>query len=76
MGMENDAKDFLITIMQTASLLLLWMMLNVILGIYFKLGLFDQSPSLKNYIYYSLFAVSLFFLIKHFIKKWKKVKHF
>jgi len=76
MGMENDAKDFLIAIMQTASLLLLWMMLNVILGIYFKLGLFDQSPSLKNYIYYTLFVVSLFFLIKHFIKKWKKIKHF
>jgi len=76
MGIENDARDFLIAIMQTASLLLLWMMLNVVLGIYLKLGLFDQSPTLKNYIYYALFLVSLFFLIRHFIKKWKRIKHF
>jgi hypothetical protein len=51
-------------------------MLNVLLGIYLKLGLFEGRPTLKNYIYYAAFLASLFFLIKHFIKKWKKIRHF
>ena len=74
--MEPEAKDFLIAIMQTASLLIIWMLANVIIGIRFKLGLFEDAPTLKNYIYYAAFLISLFFLVKHLIKKWKKVKHF
>ena len=76
MGMEDDTKYFLITIVQTVSLVVLWMMLNVVLGIWFGFGLFEGQPSLKNYIYYSAFLISLYFLIRHLIKKWEKVKKF
>ncbi|MEJ7610280.1 MAG: hypothetical protein WKF88_03770 [Ferruginibacter sp.] len=76
MGMEDDTKDFLVTIVQTASLIILWMLVNVIIGIRMKLGLFEGQPTLRNYIYYALFLVSFFFLVKHLARKWKKVKHF
>ena len=76
MGMEDETKDFLVAIMQTASLLILWMLVNVIIGIRYKFGLFEDTPSLKNYIYYAAFLFSSFFLAKHLIKKWKKIKHF
>ena len=76
MGMEDDTKDFLVTIAQTASLLILWMLVNVVVGIRMKMGLFDGEPSLKNYIYYAAFLVSFFFLGRYLVRKWKKVKHF
>ncbi len=76
MGMEDEAKIFLITIVQTVSLLILWMLVNIIIGIKLKLGLFEGTPSFKNYVYYIVFIVSFFFLLKYFIKKWKKVKTF
>ncbi len=76
MGMEDDTRDFLVAIVQTVSLVVLWMMLNVLLGIWFGLGLFEDRPSLKNYIYYVAFLASMYFLIRHLIKKWEKVKKF
>lgn len=74
--MEEETKDFLVAIMQTASLLILWMLANVIIGIRFKYGLFENSPSLKNYFYYAAFFISLYILARYLIKKWKKIKHF
>ena len=74
--MEDDTKDFLVAIVQTASLLILWMLVNVIIGIRLKLGLFRGQPSLNNYIYYFFFLLSFFFLARHLVRKWKKIKHF
>lgn len=74
MGMEDDTKDFLVLIMHTAALIIIWMMANVFIGIYLKLGLFEETPSLKNWIYYFVFLISLFFLFVHLRKKWRNVK--
>ena len=74
MGMEDDTRLFLITIMQTVSLLILWLLINIFIGLYLKFGLFENSPSLKNIIYYILFIAGCFFLYKHIKKKWSKVE--
>lgn len=34
MGMEDETRAFLVTILQTISIVLLWMMVNVFIGIY------------------------------------------
>ena len=73
MGMEDDTRLFLITIMQTVSLLILWLLINIFVGLYLKFGLFDSRPSLKNIIYYAVFIIGCFFLFKHVKKKWSKV---
>ena len=74
MGMEDETKDFLVTIVQTVAMAILWMLVNVIVGIKMKYGLFDTTPSLKNYTYYFFFLLSFFFLVKYFIRKWKNIK--
>ena len=74
--MEDETKVFLVTIMQTASLMILWMLVNVIVGIKMKFGLFDDAPSVKNYIYYIVFLISFFFLAKYLVRKWSRVKKF
>ncbi len=73
MGMEDDTQLFLVTIMQTVSLLILWLLINIFVGLYLKFGLFDECPSLKNFLYYAVFITGCFFLFKHIKKKWSKV---
>lgn len=73
MGMEDETRNFLVLIMHTTALIIIWMMANVLIGIYFKLGLFEDKPSLKNYIYYSFLLISLFFLFIHLRKKWRSI---
>ena len=71
MGMENDTRQFLILIVNTISIVLLWMILNVLVGIYFGLGFFDDYPDWKNYLYYVFALTSLFFMVRYLRKKWK-----
>ena len=71
--MEDDTRLFLVTIMQTVSLLILWLLVNIFVGLYLRFGLFENSPSLTNIIYYLVFIIGCFFLFKHIKKKWGKV---
>jgi hypothetical protein len=71
MGMEPEMISFLLRIVQTISIGLLWMLINMTLGIYFGLGFFDNKPGLINYIYYAFFLITLALLILYFRKKWK-----
>ena len=69
--MEEDTKAFLVRIIQTVSIVLLWMMVNVFLGIYKNYGFFDDRPDWTNYLYYAFFLISLLALIIHLKRKWK-----
>jgi hypothetical protein len=71
MGMEEDTKAFLIRILQTVSIVLLWMMINVFVGIYKNYAFFEDRPDWKNYLYYAFFLISLSALIIHLKRKWK-----
>ncbi len=69
--MEDETRAFLIRILNTISLVLLWMMLNTFIGIYLELGFFEGVPDWKNWIFYVWFIGSLFFLLRHLKKKWE-----
>ena len=69
--MEEDVKEFLIKIVQSISMGLVWLLANMSIGIYFGFAFFEGRPSLGNYIYYTLFILSLFALINYLQKKWK-----
>jgi len=71
MGMEEDTTKFLLLIVNTIALVLLWMIVHVLLGIYFEFGFFDKSPGWKNILYYLFFIVSLLIIIRYLKKKWK-----
>jgi hypothetical protein len=71
MGMEPEIREFLIRIMQTVSMGLVWLLVNMSIGIYFGFGFFEDSPSLWNYIFYVWFIISLILLIRYFRHKWK-----
>jgi hypothetical protein len=71
MGMETDTKEFLVRIVNTISLVLIWMFLNLIIGIYNGLAFFENDISWKNILYYIFFLSSLIMLLAHLKKRWK-----
>lgn len=74
MGIENDAKNFLVVIVQTVSSIILWFLVNILLGIYLQYGMFSGTPTWYNILYYLFFATGCFFLFKYFKKRWQKIK--
>jgi hypothetical protein len=68
--MEDETRAFLIRILNAISMVLLWMMINVFIGIYVGWGFFEGEPSWKNILYYVFFLTSLFFLGRYLWKKW------
>ena len=69
MGMEDETRAFLIRVMQTVSIVLLWMMVNVFIGIYKNYGFFEEQPNWKNYVYYAFLLTSFIALIIHLKRK-------
>ncbi|MEO6722292.1 MAG: hypothetical protein ABIN67_18130 [Ferruginibacter sp.] len=69
--MEPDVKAFLIKIVQSLSMGLLWLLVNMSIGIYYGFAFFEGSPTLGNYIYYTGFLISLAGLLFSLRKKWK-----
>lgn len=71
MGMEDETREFLVRILNTVAIVLLWMMANVFIGIYKGFAFFDNKPDWTNYVYYSFLAISFVALIIHLKRKWK-----
>ena len=69
--MEDETRLFLIKILQTISIILLWMMVNVFFGLYKQFAYFDNAPTLKNYIFYTLSLSTLIGVIIHLKHKWQ-----
>ena len=72
--MEPEVKAFLVLIMQSVSVTLLWMLVNMTIGIYFALAFFEGQPSIWNIIYYIFFLGTLLLLVMYLRKRWKNFK--
>lgn len=68
---EDDIKGFLVLIVNTIAVIVIWMMANVLVGIYLGYGFFENKISWKNILYYIAFVVSLIFLVRYVWRKWK-----
>lgn len=71
-GMEDDVKDYLRRIVWSFSIGLVWLMLNMTLGIYNELMFVEGSWSLGNIIFYIILLSSTIFLIWIMARIWKK----
>lgn len=69
--MEEETRLFLIKIIQTVSIVLLWMMVNVFVGIYKGYAFFAETPDWTNYLYYISLLLTLIALLIHLKRKWK-----
>jgi tellurite resistance protein TehA-like permease len=71
-GVEPEVQDFLKKIVWSVFLGLLWLMLNMTMGIYFGLLFIEDGISLGNIIFYLFLLSSLAALIWFYYKTWKK----
>ncbi|MBC7889931.1 MAG: hypothetical protein H7Z13_18805 [Ferruginibacter sp.] len=69
--MEPEVKEFLIKIVHSLSMGLVWLLINMSIGIYYGFAFFEGSPTIANWLYYIGFLVSLALLILYLRKKWK-----
>jgi len=69
---EPEVKDFLKRVVLTVLFGLVWMMLNMTLGLYFGLLFIDDRITVGNIIFYLFAAISLILLIWFYYKTWKK----
>jgi membrane protein YdbS with pleckstrin-like domain len=71
-GWDPDVKQFLVKILNSISLVLLWMIACATAGIYFQFGYTNGKPVIYTIIFYVAMAVTLFLLLRHLYKIWKK----
>jgi len=69
--MEPEVREFLLKIVQSISMGMVWLLVNMSIGIYYGFAFFEGMPTLGNYIYYVAFLASLVLLILYLRKKWK-----
>lgn len=68
--MEPEVRNFLTKIASSLSMGLLWLIVNVTVGIYFNYAFFERVPTLANYIFYAWFLLSLILLVIYYRRKW------
>jgi hypothetical protein len=71
-GMEPDARKYLYKVLNSLCYGLLWLMLNVLGGLYWGFGIVYTRLSLGNIIYFAWFVFSLIFLLYLYYRIWKK----
>ena len=69
--MEPEVKAFLLRIINSLSMVLFWMMVNMTAGIFYGLAFFDNSPSATNILYWCFCLLSFVALVVYLRKKWK-----
>jgi ABC-type glycerol-3-phosphate transport system permease component len=69
--MEEETRAFLVNVLNTVAIVLLWMMANVFIGIYKGYAFFEDMPGWKNYVYYAFLVISFIALVIHLKRKWK-----
>ena len=60
MGMEDETREFLVRILNTIAIVLVWMMLNVFFGFYKNYAFFETKPDWTNYLFYIFFCQSCY----------------
>lgn len=73
MEQESDpgVKKFFLKILNSISLVLLWMMACATAGIYFELGYTNGKPLIYTILFYAGMLISLFLLVRYLYNTWK-----
>ncbi len=71
-GMEPEVKNFLKKIFLSFFFGLIWLMLNMTMGIYFGLLFITDRVTIGNIVFYMFAIISLILLIWFYYKTWSK----
>jgi biotin transporter BioY len=71
-GWDPEVKHFFVKILNSISLGLMWMLACATAGLYFQLGYTNGKPLYGTIIFYVCAVGSLFLLLRHLKKLWRK----
>ncbi|PWU02156.1 MAG: hypothetical protein C5B52_05920 [Bacteroidetes bacterium] len=71
-SMEPEVKRFLVKILKGISVLVLWLIFNVLIGLYLQWAFIYDHINLFNIIFYSWILISLPAVIYYLYKLWNK----
>lgn len=69
--MEPDIRAFLVMVLQSVATTLLWMLINMTLGIYFNLAFPEEKLTVWNILFYVFFLGTLAWLLRYLKHRWK-----
>lgn len=70
-GWDPDVKKFLVKVLNSVALGLLWLMACSTAGLYYGLAYTDGKPVIYTILFYFGMALTLYLLLRHLYKKWK-----
>lgn len=69
--MEDETRAFLVLILNSIAITLIWMIANMLVGIYIGFAFFEGSPNWKNIVYYIAALATFILLVRRLRSKWK-----
>lgn len=70
-GWDPDVKKFLLKVLNSLSLVLLWMIACATAGIYFELGYTNGKPLIYTILFYAGMFITLSLLVRYLYNNWK-----
>lgn len=70
--MEEDASRLLQKVVKTLTAAIVWLLVNMIFGIYFGWMFFYDTPTIGNIIFYVFMAGTLVLMLRYFYRLWKE----
>jgi len=70
--LEPEVRAYLVRILNTISVSVLWLLINTTAGIQFDYAFIHETISTGNIIFYIWFVVSFVFYIRYLIRLWSK----
>lgn len=71
-GMDPELKKYFKKITVSFSWGAIWLLSVATLGIFFQLAFIKENIRWYNILFYIVFAVSLFLLLRYYLKSWAK----
>lgn len=71
-GFDPELKKYFRKILYSFSYGFLWLAVNITAGIFFKMAFINERPLPVNLLFYAFLILSLFFLIRYYVRVWKK----
>ncbi|HUR67344.1 MAG TPA: hypothetical protein VMZ03_13420 [Chitinophagaceae bacterium] len=73
-GWDPDVKKFLLKVLNSISLGLLWLMACATAGLYYGLAYSAGKPLIYTILFYAGMLISLLLLIRYFYNTWKNTR--
>ena len=70
--MEEDAARLLVKIVKTITIVIVWLMLTMVIGIYFGWFFYYKTPSIGNIVCYLFNLATLILMLIYLRRLWRE----